>query len=220
MNKYRLFSCVDIETAPIGADEALQFAPEFSAPSNYKDPEKIKVAIEESRQEWLSNNALRATTGTVVAIGWMDEQGGQRIYCHGPEEERSMIGTLWSHLFTAEDTRVFITFFGNRFDWRFLIQRSWKLGLDVPGWVIDDRGYLSHRFIDLAKIWSCGDPKETISLDRLSRYLQTGKKEMNGEKFHELLTVNREAAEAYLSHDLNLTWNNALKMGVTKRPVL
>lgn len=219
MNKHTLFTVIDIETCPVSREEALAFAPEFTAPSNYKDPKKIEDAITEAREAWLDGNALRSTTGKVCAIGMMDEQGGQKIYCRGPEFETETISSLWSHLFTAEDSRVFITFFGNRFDWKFLIQRSWALGLDLPRWVIDDRGYLSSRFIDLAKIWSCGDPKETISLDRLSRYLKSGSKEMSGKHFYELFLENPQAAEVYLSHDLNLTHQNALKMGVAGRHV-
>lgn len=219
MTRYPIWTVVDIETAPVSDEEALRFAPEFYAPSNYKDPLKIEAAKKEAQKEWLEQNALRATTGRICAIGWMDESGSSRIYCKGPEWEAEMIGVLWSYMFTSEDARTFVTFFGNKFDWRFLIQRSWALGLDIPYWLLDPRGFLSSRCVDLAKIWSCGDLKESISLDRLGRYLGVGSKEMSGKRFYDLFLLNPEAAEAYLSHDLNMTMMSALRMGVIKQQV-
>src|SRR4030095_5808179 len=108
MNKYPLWDVIDIETCPVPPLAALPFAPDFNAPSNYKDPVKIAEYKKLAESEWLESSALRSTTGRICAVGWMDEQGGQRIYCKGPEFEREMIAVLWSHLFTAEDSRVFV----------------------------------------------------------------------------------------------------------------
>ena len=214
MHKNNIWSVIDVETSPISEEEALKFAPEFKAPSNFKDPEKIATAISEQRNAWLEGNALRPLTGRVCAIGIMDEGGDETIIMGDPETE--MISTLWSFILKAEDSRVFISFFGNRFDWPFLIRRSWDLGLDMPGWVMDQRGYLSPRFIDLTKIWSCGDPKETISLDRLAKYLRVGQKNGEGKDFAALLKSDPAAAEAYLRNDLELTRRIAIKMGVAR----
>ena len=223
MQKYPCYSVVDIEVAPIPNEEALKFAPEFKAPSNYVDPKKIAAAIEEARTAWLEGNALRPLTGRVCAIGWQEEDDGKNCIAMAEphsgspgESESGMISLLWSYLFKSDESRVFLTFFGNRFDWPFLIRRSWDLGLDMPGWVMDNRGFLSPRFIDLAKIWSCGDPKETISLDRLARYLRVGQKNGEGKDFAELLKSDLQKAEEYLRNDLELTRRIAIKMGVAR----
>src|SRR5688572_8585619 len=59
----------DIETAPLPDEQIAPFVPEFSAPSNYKDPEKIKAYIEGEKVKWLEQAALSPLTGRVVAIG-------------------------------------------------------------------------------------------------------------------------------------------------------
>ena len=60
---------LDIETAPLPESELAPLMPEFSAPSTWKDPEKIKAAIETKRAEWLESCALDALTCRVLAIG-------------------------------------------------------------------------------------------------------------------------------------------------------
>jgi len=187
MNRYPIYSIIDIETAPAPMHEALLLAPEFKAPSNYRDPVKIEAAILEARLSWLDDAALSPVSGRICAIGWVEEEGDPTTLTSVGSSETALIACLWSYLMTANQQRMFITFFGNGFDWPFLIRRSWALGLDVPPWVMDNRGYLSDRFIDLAKIWSCGNRQDTISLDRLSRFLKTGEKNGDGKHFHELL---------------------------------
>ena len=43
----------NIETAGLPKDEILHLMPEFSAPSNYKDAEKIQAYKAKKQEEWL-----------------------------------------------------------------------------------------------------------------------------------------------------------------------
>src|SRR5665647_1809363 len=61
----------DIETAPLPEAELIPFMPEFEAPGNFKDPEKIKAAIEAKRKAWLEDAALDPMTGCVLCIGML-----------------------------------------------------------------------------------------------------------------------------------------------------
>ena len=80
--KYRIF---DIETGPVNADKLQDQMPEFTAPANYKDEEKIARYIEEQQKKWIEKVALDASTGRVIAIGVKDSEGNTVI-----EEEHFM----------------------------------------------------------------------------------------------------------------------------------
>src|ERR1019366_8408715 len=58
---------LDIETGP--AVDADKFIPEFKAPGNLKDPEKIAAAVAEKEKEWRDCLALSPLTGQVLVVG-------------------------------------------------------------------------------------------------------------------------------------------------------
>lgn len=49
----------NIETAGLPKDEILHLMPEFSAPSNYKDAEKIQAYKAKKQEEWLLGASVR-----------------------------------------------------------------------------------------------------------------------------------------------------------------
>ncbi len=58
----------NIETAGLPKDEILHLMPEFSAPSNYKDAEKIQAYKAKKQEEWLLDASGSALSGKVLAI--------------------------------------------------------------------------------------------------------------------------------------------------------
>ena len=67
----------DIETIPQDETKLLALAPEFAAPANLKDPEKIAAAIARKRADYLADAALNWKTAEVVLIGAGDDTGIQ-----------------------------------------------------------------------------------------------------------------------------------------------
>ena len=61
----------DIETGPDGQSASAQM-PEFSAPSNWKDPEKIAAKIADQEETWWEKLALNPLTGETPAIGTVE----------------------------------------------------------------------------------------------------------------------------------------------------
>lgn len=205
----------DIETGP-EADEVLAgLEPEFAAPANYKDPQKIAEKIEAQRAAWREKAALCATTGRVLAIGCMlDGEVSLLVVDEGePFLEADLLEAFWRLAAPEGKWRHLVGFNSNRFDIPFLIRRSYKLGVRVPYGAVNGR-YLNPRFIDLMDAWKLGDFQTTISLDRLARHLGVGAKNGDGALFAATLAEDRAAAMAYLENDIAMTVAVARKLGV------
>lgn len=195
---------IDLETIAIPDAPA----PEFTAPANLKDPEKIKAAIEQKRLDWLADGALHAERGKVVLIGWHD--GSEASALAGNEAE--LLSAFWQSL---EKEMLVIGFNLHRFDLPFLIRRSWINNVHVPMGSIFQRGRIDeNRYIDLLKLWQCGDRQEYISLDMLARTLLGRGKEGSGADFGRLWAEDRQKAIDYCKADVQLTYECAKKMGV------
>ena len=81
----------DIETIPQDEAKLLALAPEFTAPANLKDPEKIAAAIAKKRADYLADAALNWKTAEVVLIGAGDDTEIQS-FTAGTEKE--LVGQL------------------------------------------------------------------------------------------------------------------------------
>lgn len=194
----------DIETGPLPFDLIESLAPEFEAPSNYKDPEKIAAAIDAKRDAWLSKAALSPLTGQVLAIGVLAD--GVYTALLGPEAD--VISSFWSMI---GKTSTLVGFNSHRFDIPFLVKRSWSLGIDPPAGLIGRRSIDS---IDLMEMWQMGDRNEFTSLDTVARFLGAGAKTGSGAHFAELLKFDSAAALDYLENDIHLTAKVAERLGV------
>lgn len=201
----------DIETGPESDEALVIMEPEFSAPANYKDPVKIAEKIEEQRQAWREKAALCATTGRVLAIGIADVKG-IHLLCY-EDDEALLLREFWRIACPGGKWRPLIGFNSNRFDIPFLVRRSFKLRVPVPGGVTHGR-YLNQRFIDLMDAWKVGDYQASISLDRLAKHLGCGAKNGDGAQFAELLATDPEAALDYLRNDIEMTRAVAERLGV------
>src|SRR6516165_6944112 len=79
----------DIETVPQDEARLLALAPEFTAPANLKDPEKIAAAIAKKRADYLADAALNWKTAEVVLIGSAD---GPVVESLTAESEKELVG--------------------------------------------------------------------------------------------------------------------------------
>ena len=204
----------DIETAPLPEAELTPFMPEFEAPGNFKDPEKIKAAIEAKKAAWLEDAALEPMTGRVICIGMLI--GGEFVLICEPTTETLILQEFWQAAKIEDyDIHTLIGFNIAQFDLPYLVKRSWKLGVEVPMLGLrDGRYWKKERVIDLREIWQFRDRQAAGSLDTISKHLGVGAKTGNGKDFAKLWIEDREKAIAYLRNDLELCREISKKLGV------
>ncbi len=199
----------DIETAP--SDNAAEFMDEIEPPKTMK----IAATIDKWRKEELpalkaaqmERAALSPITGKILCIGYCFP--GDKNFYEGTE-----IGILSNFWREFQPRNTWIGFNSNSFDWPFIIRRSMILGVEFEKHLIQDsRGYFKENFIDLMRVWQCGNRQEFISLDKAARLFGVGKKSGNGADFAKLYAENRAAALEYLANDLEITRQLAIKMG-------
>lgn len=193
----------DLETESRPEHELLAMMPEFEAPGNYKAPEAIAKAISEKRAAWMDRAALDATSGRIVAIGYIN--GEQFI--DSITDETAMLLSLWETVRQAQaDGSLMVGFNIARFDVTFAVRRSWHLRIPVPPRLYNGRYLNPSLFLDLAESWQMGNFDDRISLKRLAEFLGIGtKNEDNSKNFGKLLISNRAEALAHLENDLRLT---------------
>lgn len=205
----------DIETGPAPDDVIERHMPEFEAPANYKDPEKIARVLDEKRAVFKERAALSPLTGEVLAVGaWIDGSYQSAIRgIGGYETEADVLEWFWAQV---HEQSILIGFNSNRFDLPFLFKRSWACGIPhAPRLKPDGRLHTSSCW-DLMETWQCGDRQSYISLDATARFLGVGAKTGDGEFFHQVLKAFPEEAEAYLRNDVELTFKVAQRMGILR----
>jgi 3'-5' exonuclease len=210
----------DIETGPLPADQLPPFDREsVSAPSNWKDPEKIAKYKDEAEAAWREKLALSPLTGRVVALGLLDtEEPGGRVHVYGigdgiANTEETVLQMFWAWF---RDRRavpiVGFNIFG--FDLPFLYRRSLLLGVPVPHYAINPSGYWYESFVDLMRVWACGDRGLFVKLDTLCQAFGVqGKLEgVSGKDFAGLWESDPVKAIEYLTADVHATKALAEKM--------
>lgn len=199
----------DIETAPLSQEFLDMIAPEFSAPGNYKDPEKIAASIAEQKLRWTERAALSPMTGKVLCIGIRDIDGSFRAL----EGNESVLLSEWTRIVDEYKNETFIGWNIWGFDLNFLQKRAAHLGVKpCIRWGFDF--HRQDKFIDLMNLWSRFDSNVSSSLDSVAKFLGLGAKTGSGKDFSELWEKDREAAMAYLRNDIELTASIAQRMGV------
>lgn len=136
----------DLET--LANKEALSLMPEPKAPGNLKDPEKIRIAIEEKRAELIETAALDPDYGKILSIGFSfgegfpvfvrtaydrvctdwDEEGNEIEFRQVTEAE--MITEFWQNFKDCQGNCVGYNVLG--FDLPYLLRRSMALNVKVP----------------------------------------------------------------------------------------
>lgn len=194
----------DIESGPLPLSHLESIMPEFKAAANLKDPAKIAASIAEKRESFVSDAALDATTGRVLAIGhFIGESYGE---LHGPDEAALLTG-FWNILRSFQSgNQAFelIGFNSNQFDLPFLFQRSIALNVPIPLGLRQGR-YWANHVIDLREVWNFGRKEQKGSLDHICRSLGLGQKSGSGADFAKLYETDPEKALAYLKNDCLLT---------------
>jgi predicted PolB exonuclease-like 3'-5' exonuclease len=204
---------IDIETIAQPIEAIRPLMPEFTAPANYKDPEKIAANLAEQKAKWIEGAALSAMTGRVAIIGLKEVWGNNECNiqaAHDLEGEKNLIEYFWN--LVGEGPLVGWNIKG--FDLPFLIQRSWIHGLKVKEGVWNGKWLSNDYSIDLMERWSCGNSKQMASLGAVSKACGLGEKIGTGAEFGRLWETDVMAAIDYCRQDLELTHNLAKRMGV------
>lgn len=195
---------IDIETEP--DPSALAHPPEFSAPSNYKDPAKIESYKSQAYEEWKDRMALRATTGRILCAGVKSILTGVEIH-EGNETDivRSLVQVLD---FVFLDGEILCGWNHSQFDLPFIYQRALILGVKIPERVfkpLERWNKWQFQIADGMQIWAAGT-KEYASLGDVARVLGCGSKDDGISKnFGQVYHENREKALVHLRNDLEMT---------------
>ena len=227
----------DIETAPYSDEEILQNAKPFNPHDvklgNLKDPEKIAAKLELAengyKQTLLDKAALDPHTSKICAIG-LNKFGSSEVHTICGMDEETILETFWGYFRTSHNPWCYWSGSNNKecFDPRHIIVRSWKLGVLVPHAVVNTRGYLTDRFVDLSQIYMFGDsyPSYCSSENACKQLGLFGKDEgcgvilskmalksegVEGKNFHEVLKADANLALKYLTNDV------AMERGIAER---
>lgn len=175
--------------------------------------QKLTEARAAHESKIMDRAALSAETGRVLTIGCF--LPGDDEYLIPADDELTIIRSFWL-MFASTPNARWVGFNTDNFDLPFMVRRSWLLGIPVPPEIVMDRGrrYWHPSFVDLLARWRLGVYQDSISLNRLGKYLGVGSKNGNGKDFAGLWRDDRTAAITYLKNDLELTYQCARRMSV------
>jgi len=229
---------VDIETGPLPEADLREIyrEPTYEEYAGKCDkrwkPETVAAKYEESKitgwQDFVDKAALSPLTGEVLAVGLASEVGGklQPRILTGPED--AILMATWQAVEQAMEMDVKIIGHNcEKFDWPFLIRRSWKHGIDCPD-VFRGR-WLTDGLIDTQSEFLKGTGDRYVKLDVVARFLNCGGKpeeshliewegierKTTGEHFWRYFRdtpANRQIAIDYLVNDLAMTAKIAKRM--------
>lgn len=200
----------DIETGPLSAEKLALVEPEFTAPANYKKPEAIEAAIAKKREEWVERAALDATTGQILAIGYLEE-GEYSVDFVNPDDnmtEADILEEFWSRVTQNGWVQPVVGWNSNAFDLPFIIRRSWVHGVKFPPTIRKGR-YLDSNCIDLMEIWG-----DRARLDTVAKTLGIEGKNGEGKFFSQIFNDDQDKALDYLKNDIRVTAQVAARLGI------
>lgn len=201
----------DIETAPDEQRALARFDSAKVKLGNLKDADKIEAKVARAREDAVEKAALSPATGSIVAVGY--SRGVGVDFIDGSERE---ILVSWWELFLEGAT--FVNWSGTQksnFDRKWLIRRSWALGVPVP------EAALEHsRWFSLSSRFLIGEEfSDRCSLENAARELGIPVEDtapVSGKNFHRYFKGSeeeRKAAEKYLAQDVLLVAALFEKMG-------
>lgn len=197
---------IDIETEPLPIQKLQECMPEFEAPGNIKDPEKIKSAIEQKRQDWIDDSALHAERCRILCAGVWYSGLDEPDIIEG--EEKIIITHLLGHIINAWGTmKILVGHYIYGFDLPVIIRRDWATGGKPFSLLVNSlrNYYPPENIFDTALAWKLSNRDEKISLKTLAWHLGVGTKEGDGADFAKLYHSDRPKALEYLKNDLLLT---------------
>jgi predicted PolB exonuclease-like 3'-5' exonuclease len=195
----------DIETVPQDEAKLLALAPEFTAPANLKDPEKIAAAIARKRADYLADAALNWKTAEVVLIGAADDTGVQSFTARS---EKELIGNFLAVLTAALGDGVAVGGHNVKgFDLPMLVNRARVHGLKVPATILSfwkGRPQWADNIFDTLEILSFGKFFEGNGVDDVARVFGLPPKLGHGGDFPMLWRADRDGAIAYNRRDVEI----------------
>jgi hypothetical protein len=158
---YRAPIVFDIETTSIGDCEAYIDVP--NPPANYKDPEKIRVYVDERYQELIRSAALDPDLARVVCLSMMSGGVQQTMVARDVDEEQALLHAFWLAVAAGPEQATLVGFGILGYDLRVLLRRSLYLGVRTPPLAIDK--YRHPGVIDLMDELSFHGGERYHSLD-------------------------------------------------------
>jgi 3'-5' exonuclease len=207
------FLVLDLESGPMPAGDLR--VPEFEAARNLRDPEKIKASIAEKEASWLEDAALDARSGQILLIGMLSND----LLTILEGTEKTMLEQVWVCINECGEDVPVVGHNIIGFDLPMMVRRSWRHGVRVPRWVVDDLSkYKAPGWcFDTMLAWSFGNKQERISLDDFAQHLGLPSKDARFGKdyarnFAKNFAADPEQAKAYLANDLALARDVYLKV--------
>lgn len=126
---------------------------------------------------------------------------------HNDADESVLLSNWWKLVDeTMSAGRFLVSFAGHSFDLPFLMRRSWILGVPISKGIFDPmRRRFTPLFVDTREIWGITDYRPEGTLSDIGSAFGLAAKQKNGGEFARMWREDREAAMAYLRHDLDLT---------------
>lgn len=140
---------IDVETLAI--EDADTYLEPVSAPSNYKDADKIAAYQREERQRQLERAALDIDLARILALGISRPGHPTEVLTVREQSETQLLTWLWDRWFALDyDERRLVTFNGLGYDVPLLLRRSLYLGVKAP--LIQCDRFKHPQIIDLMAI--------------------------------------------------------------------
>ncbi len=177
---------LSVQTAP--ALEIAHFMPIFYAPSNYKDPAKIREYVESKKATFLEKAALDAMRAEISVVGLHDVLSDDvGFFCLHPTADLDHLAILLGEdyrvsLFTSEADLLQAVLSGlpkrlvgqalTSFHLPMLIRRCLCYGLEVPARFLPKPRYFdSLNCFDFCEAWSLGKSEDKyVSLENLAMF--------------------------------------------------
>jgi DNA polymerase elongation subunit (family B) len=203
---------VDIETMPDSS--VIHLLPEPAIDNRLKDPAKIALAEEASKQEQIDKMALSPLTGKIACIGYY-HGNNTGLECDFADDEKACLDRFWNK---AKDCQL-ITYNGKSFDIPFIFKRGIILGCEWA--TIKQMKNYTDRFkseklhIDLMTEFC--DFGKFEKLDNLARFIlkDKGKLDFDVTTIKDLIATEegRVKLKEYCLQDCKITWRLAKRMG-------
>lgn len=136
----------DCETVAIA--DAAEYLEPVSAPSNYKDAEKIAAYIVDAGKRQREKAALDVDLARIVALALQTDQGAQPhvMLCRTEREEVEALESFWGHVRVIPN-QVLVGFYIRAYDIPLIVRRSQLLGVRYPDLNMDR--YRTRDYVDL-----------------------------------------------------------------------
>lgn len=202
----------DIETAPIAGANA--FIEEPTAPSNYKDPEKIAAYIAEAKANAVSKCALDPDLARIVALAWRVEYDDtvHVEMCPGVGSESVALEQFWA---VVRNSGQLVGYNCLAFDLPVLLRRSLYLHIAAPEIQIDT--YRHPQVCDLQQVLSFNGKLKYHSLAFYAKrfgFDVDAPDDIDGSQISALVEAgDYDAVKRHVTADVNRTAMLAAKLG-------